>query len=241
MLSDAAGEAHSAGGKSDLLLRVPLFREMSPELLQDLARRLRPVRFRAGTAVFHVDDVGSMLYIVVQGAVKIFVPARDGREVLLAILRSGDVFGEMSLLDDDRRSASATTMDDTEMLSLSRQDFQQVLTRYPDACRALVGVLVRRLRQTNLSIQDAYMLDVPGRLARRLLLLVEQHGVPAEAGTEIGLRISQQDLASMIGASRVAVNKQLQIWRQRGIIDLRRQRVTVVKPQELAREFTLST
>ncbi len=212
---------------------VPLFEGMSPALLRELSLKLRPQKFRAGTAVFHADDVGSMLYIIVQGAVKIFIPASDGREVVLTILRSGEVFGEMSLLDDERRSASATTLEDTEMVSLSRQDFQNVLEQHPDAARAILRVLVKRLRQTNQSIQEAYLLDVPGRLARRLLSLAKEHGVPADGGVEIGLRISQQDLASMIGASRVAVNKQLQAWRQKGLVDVRRQRVTILKPDDL--------
>ena len=224
---------------SSPLQLVPLFQGMSPPLLGELSRKLRPVAFRAGTAVFHADDVGSMMYIIIKGAVKIFVPATDGREVVLAVHRTGDIFGEMSLLDDERRSASATTLEDTEMVSLSRQDFQDVLTRHPDASRAILDVLVKRLRQTNQSIQDAYLLDVPGRLARRLLILAREHGIPAEQGVEIGLRISQQDLASMIGASRVAVNKQLQNWRQLGIVDVRRQRVTILRPDMLEKQFVL--
>ena len=144
------------------------------------------------------------------------------------------------LLDDQLRSASASTLDDTEIVSLSRQDFQDVLEHHPDACRAILDVLVKRLRQTNQSIQDAYLLDVPGRLARRLLLLAREHGIPADQGTEIALRVSQQDLASMIGASRVAVNKQLQAWRQDGIVEVRRQRVTILKPEALEQHFALA-
>ena len=227
--------------KSELLRIVPLFRNMPPALLGELSRKLRPLRFRTGTAVFHADDVGSMMYIIISGAVKIFIPSTDGREVVLAIHRAGDLFGEMSLLDDERRSASATTLEDTEMFSLSRRDFQDVLTAHPQAMRAIMDVLVKRLRQTNQSIQDAYLLDVPGRLARRLLLLAREHGIEGEhGGIEIGLRVSQQDLASMIGASRVAVNKQLQAWRHEDIVDVRRQRVTILKPELLERHFTLS-
>ncbi len=228
--------------ESDLLTLVPLFRDMPPALLGELSRKLRPLRFRSGTAIFHADDVGSMLYIIIQGAVKIFIPSTDGREVVLAIHRAGDLFGEMSLLDDERRSASATTLEDTEMFSLSREDFQDVLTRHPAAMRAILEVLVKRLRQTNQSIQDAYLLDVPGRLARRLLILAREHGIPSEDsdGIEIGLKVSQQDLASMIGASRVAVNKQLQAWRQEDIVDVRRQRVTILKPERLETHFMLA-
>ena len=224
----------------DPLELVPLFRGMSPALLGELARKLRPLRFTAGTAIFHADDVGSTLYIIVRGAVKIFIPTADGREVVLAVQRAGDLFGEMSLLDDQLRSASASTLDDTEIVSLSRQDFQDVLEHHPDACRAILDVLVKRFRQTNQSIQDAYLLDVPGRLARRLLLLSREHGVPVEQGTEIALRVSQQDLASMIGASRVAVNKQLQAWRQDGVVEVRRQRVTILKPEALEQHFALA-
>ena len=226
--------------KSGLLEIVPLFQTMPPALLGELARKLRPIAFRSGTAIFHADDVGSMMYIIIQGAVKIFIPATDGREVVLAVQRAGDLFGEMSLLDDERRSASATTLEDTELVSLSRRDFQDVLDRHPEASRAILDVLVKRLRQTNQSIQDAYLLDVPGRLARRLLILAREHGIETEEGTEIGLRVSQQDLASMIGASRVAVNKQLQNWRHAGIVDVRRQRVTIIKPEALEDQFSLS-
>ena len=101
-------------------------------------------------------------------------------------------------------------------------------------------MLVERLRATNQSIQDAYLLDVPGRLARRLLLIAGEHGVDTERGRDIGLRVSQQELANMIGASRVAVNKQLQAWRHRDIVDVTRQRVVILDRGALEREFTLS-
>lgn len=240
MVTRAAGQPVPSE-RPELLKLVPLFRNMPPSLLRELAGKLRPLRFRAGTAIFHADDVGSMLYIIIRGAVKIFIPSTDGREVVLAIHRPGDLFGEMSLLDDERRSASATTLEDTEMFSLSRQDFQDVIARHPEALRAILDVLVKRLRQTNQSIQDAYLLDVPGRLARRLLILAREHGIETdEGGIEIGLKVSQQDLASMIGASRVAVNKQLQAWRQDGIVDVRRQRVTILRPEDLEHFFMLS-
>ena len=226
--------------QQDLLQLVPLFRGLPPALLGELARRLRPLRVPARATIFHTDDVGSQLYIIVRGVVKIFIPSPEGREVVLAIQRSGDLFGEMSLLDNEPRSASAVTMEESEMVSLSRADFQEVLEGHPEACRAILTVLVGRLRQTNQSVQDAYLLDVPGRLARRLLLLVRDHGVPVENGVEIGLKVSQQDLASMIGASRVAVNKQLQAWRQEGIVEVRRQRVTILDAEALEAHFTVS-
>ena len=223
-----------------LLKSVVLFRNMPPKMLLELSQRLRFVNYRGQTDIFHAGDEGATMYIILRGAVKIFVPAIDGREVVLAVHRAGDLFGEMALLDAEPRSASASTMEDTEMATLNRTDFHEVLDRHPEAQRAIIEVLVERLRATNQSIQDAYLLDVPGRLARRLMLIADEHGNDTERGRDIGLRVSQQELANMIGASRVAVNKQLQAWRQRGIVDVTRQRVVILKPAMLEREFTLS-
>ncbi len=224
----------------DLLLNVVLFRDMPEEMLRDLSVKLRSVRYRANTNIFHEGDEGATLYVILNGAVKVFIPALDGREVVLAVHRKYDLLGEMSLLDDHPRSASATTIEDTEAMSLSRSDFLSVLDRYPQAQRAIIDVLVARLRATNQSIQDAYLLDVPGRLARRLLTIADEHGEVTEQGLDIGLKVSQQELANMIGASRVAVNKQLQSWRKSNIVDVNRQRVTILNRAELEREFLLS-
>ncbi|MYF80396.1 MAG: Crp/Fnr family transcriptional regulator [Chloroflexi bacterium] len=225
---------------SDLLRNVVLFRGMPPQMLEELGRRLRPDRYRAHSDIFHEGDEGSTLYIILSGAVKIYIPSLDGREVVLAVHRKYDLLGEMSLLDDDPRSASATTIEDTEVVKLSRHDFLYVLDLHPEAQRAIIDVLVARLRATNQSIQDAYLLDVPGRLARRLLAIANEHGEPTEDGVDIGLRVSQQELANMIGASRVAVNKQLQQWRKQRIVDVNRQRVTIVNRAALEREYSLS-
>lgn len=240
MVDRSESQDHHHSARSDLLNRVVLFRNMPTELLRELGLRLRPVSYRAHTDIFHAGDEGATMYIIMRGAVKIFVPALDGREVVLAVHRDSDLFGEMALLDDEPRSASASTMADTEMLTLNRGDFLEVLDEHPAALRAIIDVLVERLRATNLSIQDAYLLDVPGRLARRLLLIASEHGVDTKQGRDIGLRVSQQELANMIGASRVAVNKQLQAWRQRGIVEVTRQRVVIRNPHLLEREFTLS-
>jgi len=240
MTTKRTSAADRGGEAMDLLLNVVLFRGMPRPMLRELAAKLRPVRYRAHTDIFHEGDEGATLYIVLNGAVKIFIPSLDGREVVLAVHRKYDLLGEMSLLDDHPRSASATTIEDTEAVSLSRHDFLSVLDRHPEAQRAIIDVLVARLRATNQSIQDAYLLDVPGRLARRLLTIAEEHGEETDEGVDIGLRVSQQELANMIGASRVAVNKQLQQWRKQGIVDVNRQRVTILNTVALQREYSLS-
>ena len=240
MTTNRSSTSERGGEAFDLLMNVVLFRGMPRPMLLELASKLRPVRYRAHTDIFHEGDEGATLYIILKGAVKIFIPSLDGREVVLAVHRKYDLLGEMSLLDNFPRSASATTIEDTEAVSLSRRDFLSVLDRHPEAQRAIIDVLVARLRATNQSIQDAYLLDVPGRLARRLLTIAYEHGEETEEGVDIGLRVSQQELANMIGASRVAVNKQLQQWRKQKIVDVNRQRVTIVDVKALEREYSLS-
>ncbi len=240
MTTRSPSSADSASEALDLLMNVVLFRNMPKSMLRELSQKLRPIRYRAHTDIFHEGDEGATLYIILKGAVKIFIPSLDGREVVLAVHRKYDLLGEMSLLDDYPRSASARTIEGTEAMSLNRHDFLSVLDRHPEAQRAIIDVLVARLRATNQSIQDAYLLDVPGRLARRLLTIADEHGTVGEDGIDIGLRVSQQELANMIGASRVAVNKQLQQWRKQQIVDVNRQRVTIVNRAALEREYSLS-
>ena len=227
------------------LQQVPFFQGAKPAMLHDLAEHLKPRRYRSGSDVFHRGDPGNAMFIITSGAVRIYLPSE--RDVVLAVLREGDMFGEMALLERDipgrpngsARSASARAIQDSVLLRLERADFERVLDHYPEAQRAVIDVLVERLRKTNESIQDAYLLEVPGRLARRILLIAEEHGRDAEAGRELGIRVSQQDLADMIGASRVAVNKQLQVWRRDGIIEISRQRITILDIDALKKEYPL--
>ena len=233
--------ADRAASAEELLQQVPSFRSASSRMRADLASRLRSRHYRAGADVFHHGQPGTAMYIVAGGAVRIYLPSETGRDVVLAVLRHGDMFGEMALLERGQpgRSASARAIEDTELLRLERQDFDAVLVDHPEAQRAIIDILVERLRKTNESMQDAYLLEVPGRLARRMLLIAEEHGRDAEHGRELGLRLSQQDLADMIGASRVAVNKQLQVWRKDGIIDVSRQRFTILDLDALKRQYPL--
>lgn len=227
------------------LQQVPFFQGAPAAMLHALAENLKPRRYRSGSDVFHRGDPGNAMFIIASGAIRIYLPS--DRDVVLAVLREGDMFGEMALLERDTpgrpdasaRSASARAIQDSDLLRLERADFDRVFNQFPQAQRAVIDVLVERLRRTNDSIQDAYLLEVPGRLARRILLIAEEHGRDADAGRELGIRVSQQDLADMIGASRVAVNKQLQVWRRDGIIEISRQRLTILDTDALKKEYPL--
>ncbi|MCX6021772.1 MAG: Crp/Fnr family transcriptional regulator, partial [Chloroflexi bacterium] len=225
-------DAQSVNGIA--LRRVPLFSELSAEELRSLGARAQRRRFRAGEAVFHKDDPGSMLYVMVSGLVKITLPSDEGHEAVLALVSAGEVFGELALLDGQPRSASAVAMDPTETLTLRRDDFLAFVRDNPDAAIKIMGILSSRLRNSNDLIADTMFLDVPTRIAKKLVDLAADFGKRTDLGVEIELRLRQQDMASMVGASRESVNRCLIMLEDRGIIKLDKQRITVLRPEALA-------
>ena len=220
-----------------LLDQVPLFASLQPAHLSELASKLMTRNYRQGETIFYKDDPGLLLYIVKAGQVKITTLSPEGEEVILAIFTDGDFFGELSLLDESPRSASAVAMVPTQAITLHRQDFLDFIAKHPELVSDVLAALSRRLRSTDFLLEDAVFLDLPARLAKRLLQLSERHGIKTDAGVEIDLRLTQQDLADLVGASRVAVNKQLRLYQARGIIRIGRQRITILRPDELSKRI----
>jgi len=220
---------------NELLARVPLFTSINAEHLVDLANAMNTRTYRRGEVIFHKDDPGSMLYILKSGQVKITTSSPEGEEVILAILKEGDFFGELSLLDGKPRSASATAMEDTTALTLDRRDLIDSIFQNPELAINILTSISERLRQTDFLLEDAIFLDLPSRLAKRLLQLAEKHGMKTTRGTEIDLRLTQQDLANSVGASRVAVNKLLGAFQDRKLILLDKHHIVITNPDELSR------
>src|SRR5262249_30420836 len=154
----------------------------------------------------------------------ISVPAPDGREVLLAILHPGEVFGEIALLDGKERTADAWAITDCELGVLKRADVLDFLQRQPRACFALIDVLCNRLRQTDEHIAELALLHVPIRLAKVLLRMT--NGEPVDQ-TPPTIQLSQQELGNFIGAARESVNKCLREWHNSGIVCVKDRLITI--------------
>lgn len=212
-----------------VLAKVPFFAGVAEPELEALARSLQRRTVRAGKAVFRQDDPGSSLFIIDSGVVKVQRTSPEGKEVILAILGPGDFFGELALLDGEPRSADAIVKEDCAMLVLERDDFLAFLDKEPGVATKLLAALSRRLRRTDQLVQDAAFLDVPARLARALLQLSES----PEAATGL----TQSELAAMVGASRESVNRWLQFYRRRGLIDSATGSIRVLQPDELRRHI----
>lgn len=215
------------------LQNVPFFKNLDSEDASELANRLVPRRFGAGQVIFHLGDPGGLLYILSRGKVKISYTTPEGQEVVLAILGPGDFFGELALLDDSPRSATAESLEPTETLTLHRDDFIHYITENPAFALHVLQTLAQHIRRLNSQLADIFFLDLPGRLARTLLNLATQYGRNTDEGTLIDLSLTQTDLAEMTGATRVSINKALGRFRRSGWINVAGRKVIIIDRQAL--------
>jgi CRP/FNR family cyclic AMP-dependent transcriptional regulator len=148
------------------------------------------------------------VYVILHGTVKIHIEQGDGRDVILSILGAGDLLGEMSLIDSVGRSANAITLENSLLLWMDKQTFNQLLDEFPPVARNLVQILSARVRLSDQLIQALATLDVYGRVARQLLAFAERYGRPdADEGIRIPIALTQSDIADLVGASRKRVNQ----------------------------------
>lgn len=216
---------------------LPMFSDLPDDDRQWLQPRLRRRILREGDVVFYKGDVNATFFVIASGRMKMCVTTRDGRETVIAILSPGDCFGELAALDSEPRSADAIAMEETVAWYLDREDFVALLERSHAFARRLISTLTRRLRATDEHLTDMIVFDVFARLALKLLELADSQGVATARGIEIPFRLTQQDLANLIGTTRESVNKALRFYRDRGYITSRRHIITIVSRSGLERRI----
>jgi CRP/FNR family transcriptional regulator/CRP/FNR family cyclic AMP-dependent transcriptional regulator len=221
---------------AELLQRVPLLAALSNADREALAAALGRRRYRRGDIIFQKDEPGQSMFILERGSVRIYVPSAQGNDLILAVLGTGDFFGDLALLDGRPRSASAASIGDTILLSLERADFIALITSRPAAAMAVLEAVSLRLRDTDEMASDLAFLDVGGRLAKKLLELSATHGVQRPAGgTLVDLPITQEELANMIGVTRESVNRNLSNFRRMGLIQNQGRKLIIKDPERLRR------
>src|SRR5215831_8177902 len=202
-----------------------LFRKLAPPERNALAVRAHMRSFDAGDTIFLMGTLRDSMIAVLEGEVRISVPSAEGKEVVLAIVHAGEVFGEIAMLDGKPRSADAKALTPCSLAVLDRRDVFSVLARNPTAWLGLVEVLCSRLRHTDQHLVEVALLGVQQRLAKSLLRIVDAPCNQASNRTE--LRLSQYELANLVGASRESVNKCLHEWRRAGIIRMERRMIKI--------------
>jgi CRP/FNR family transcriptional regulator, cyclic AMP receptor protein len=210
------------------LAAIPFFGGLEPEALDRLAASMRSRRFRRGEVIFHVGDPGDALFVIVSGEVKISLPSETGDEAILATLRTGDVFGELALLDGAPRSASATALTPTETVILPRDRFRELIATEAGVRDALLASIAGELRRLTTHVEELHFLDITGRLAAQLVRLAQDGGTPlADGSLRLRTNLTQADLAAMVGCTRQSVNKLLGQFTDDGLIRLERDAIVV--------------
>jgi CRP/FNR family cyclic AMP-dependent transcriptional regulator len=216
---------------ADYLAFSPVFAPLSPKERLDLASRMRPRRFGRNEVIFHRDDPATHLYLIASGTVKISVEEEGGQEVVIALVRGGDVFGELALFDEGQRSATVTALTETTTFTLASRDFTDIIQHNPAAMRQLLTLLAQRIRRSTGHIEDLVFLDLPGRVAKTL---IDQDELAGSGGR---VQLTQEEIASFVGATRVAVNRVLVDLERRGALKLGRGHLEITNGELLKKEI----
>jgi len=203
---------------STLLLRnVPIFSVLPESQLALLTGLVGRKSFPRGATIISAGDTTDSLYVIISGRLKVMMSDDEGREVILAILSSGEYFGEMGLLDDHPRSATVVALEPCELLSLSKRDFKKCLEDNFELAMTVMRGLVRRLREADKKIGSLALMDVYGRVARLLLEMSET----VDGQKVVTKKLAKQDIAKMIGASREMVSRVMKDLQLGGYIEVR--------------------
>ncbi|MCP3144867.1 Crp/Fnr family transcriptional regulator [Pyxidicoccus xibeiensis] len=221
---------------SQLLAQVSIFEQLGSEDLEHLSALLRTRRYAKGEVIFHQGDVGTALYIIRKGEVAIRLASPDGKEVILALLDRGDFFGELALLDGEPRSTDAVAREETDLLSIQREDFRYFLDARPKVALGLLATLSRMVRHVTQLVHDTTFLDARARLVRVLLDLARSLGQTGSEGVVIPQRLTQTELANLCGLTRESTNKWLRFYVREGLLAYEGGRITLVSPERLFRE-----
>ncbi len=212
------------GERTQTLKAVPFFTQLSDREL-DVVRAVSTEKSYPKNAVVLTEgEMGDSLYMIQSGKVKVFIGDEDGREIILKILGPGDFFGEMSMIDKQPRSASVTTIEAAAVLVLSHAAFERCVEQAPRIANMVMRVLATRVREADRKIGTLALMDVYGRVASTLLEL----SVYSNGKLMVGEKLSQQDLANMVGASREMVNRILKDLSERGFISIESKSITII-------------
>ncbi len=222
-----------------LLARSALFSTLAPADLDRILGLARTRRLAADQVLFQKGDPAGSIYAIVRGRVRVVSTSEDGKEVVLRMLGAGDVFGELGLLQGGLRTAGVIAAEPCELLSIERREFLALLARDARVPVQLLAVLATRIAELTDQLSDFVFHGLPVRLSKRLIELADAYGRETPEGVRIESKLSQQDLANLVGTSRESVNKQLRAWEHHGWIRLERGGVTLIhreKLEELAGE-----
>ena len=224
--------------KLSLLQSVPIFSDLSPSDLNKIAERMIQRTYTKGQMILLEDDLGQTFFVIGGGSVKITRLSDDGREVILAMLGESDFFGEMSLLDGAGRSANVVALEASEVLTLARNDFLEILQEYPKISISLLEELTQRIRKSDQQIESLSLSDVEQRIGITLIRLAEELGTIKHGTVKINDLPYQQDIANMAGTSRETVSRTFKLLEEKGLVTREGRTLTIYNFNQFTKTFS---
>lgn len=221
-----------------VLRTIPLFSELNDDELSQISKFAVRQYYKKDNMVLIEEEVGSTMFVILNGRVKISRISDEGREVILSILCDGDFFGEMSILDGQTRSANAVTLEDTELLIIRREDFLTVLYDYPQIAINLLKELAHRLRRSDSQIKSLSLQNALGKVASTLLRIADDPGTIKQGQVEISQLPPQQDLANMAGTSRETISRVIKSLSQLGYVRKEGSKLIIIDYNRFRQDFS---
>jgi CRP-like cAMP-binding protein len=225
----------SSAESVELLTQVPVFEALGPSDLERVADVAVPRSFPAGQVIFREGDASDTCYVVHRGHARAVREHNDGRTITLAHFGPGDIFGELAMFDDERRSATVETLDEVDAIAILGADMRRLLREHPDIAVKLVIALGRRLREANERLARQSFQTVQSRVAGVLGELVRQAQREGAAGEDVLVTITQADIAQLAGSSRESASRFLAVLERAGVVTQGRGRIVVHQPASLDR------
>lgn len=220
------------------LRTIPIFSELTDAELEKITKVAVQQVFRKDNMVLIEEEIGSTMFIILDGRVKISRISDEGREVILSILSEGDFFGEMSILDGQTRSANVVTLEDSEIMVIRREDFLQMLHDYPQIAINLLKELALRLRRSDAQIKSLSLQNATGKVASTLLRIADDSGKIYKGQVEIPRLPPQQDLANMAGTSRETISRVLKSLQKKGYLRKEGSRLIILDYETFRTDFS---
>lgn len=220
--------------KERLLRSHPFFKGLDEEIVERLIPHALTRKVKKGTLLFRKGDMGTNLYAVCDGAVRVSAPSDQGKDAVFNLIVPGEIFGEIAFLDGGPRTADAVMIESGELMVIERRDFLPLLHDYPELASRLLEILCGRLRHTSEQVEDIVFLGLKARLAKTLLYLGEHSS--AEHPQEI--KVTQREISQLVGVSRESANKQLRSWHRQKWVRLGRGGLSILSSSALKKIIT---
>lgn len=225
-------------GKLEKCLKdLSVFARLNEMELELVCEQAYEKKYEEGEIIFFENDSPQKLYLLVSGRVKLSMLSQGGKEKVLTILQAGDILGEMSLFDQDPHPLTAEVIETSRLMVLAWDNLESIIMQKPGLAIKIIKALSKKTRLLTSQVRGLVFQDAEGRLASLLQRFSRDFGIKVKSGTMIELVLTHQEIANLLGASRVTVTKVLNQFRDEGLIKLYKRKIVIIDEKELAKKI----